>query len=81
MLGDLQGGAAAADPDRSGGILGLIDKGLSLPSSELDLYAAVLLVYAMVEGVEAVGLWLGKRWAEYLTCWSPRRCCRSRSTS
>ena len=67
MLADLQGGAAAADPDGSGGILGLIDEGLSLPSSELDLYAAVLLVYAMVEGVEAVGLWLGKRWAEYLT--------------
>ncbi len=67
VLADLQGGAAAADPDGSGGILGLIDEGLSLPSSELDLYAAVLLVYAMVEGVEAVGLWLGKRWAEYLT--------------
>lgn len=67
VLADLQGGAAAADPDGGGGILGLVDEGLSLPSSELDLYAAALLVYAVVEGVEAVGLWLGKRWAEYLT--------------
>ena len=24
-------------------------------------------LFAIVEGVEAVGLWLGKRWAEYLT--------------
>ena len=24
-------------------------------------------VYAALEGIEAVGLWLGKRWAEYLT--------------
>ena len=24
-------------------------------------------VYAVLEGVEAVGLWLQKRWAEYLT--------------
>ena len=23
--------------------------------------------YSVLEGVEAVGLWLGKRWAEYLT--------------
>jgi uncharacterized membrane protein (DUF2068 family) len=27
----------------------------------------VLAGYALLEGVEAVGLWLGKRWAEYLT--------------
>jgi uncharacterized membrane protein (DUF2068 family) len=25
------------------------------------------IVYSVVEGVEAVGLWLEKRWAEYLT--------------
>jgi len=26
-----------------------------------------VLVYAVIEGVEAVGLWYQKRWAEYLT--------------
>jgi uncharacterized membrane protein (DUF2068 family) len=28
---------------------------------------AAVLGYAAVEGIEAVGLWLQKRWAEYLT--------------
>ena len=28
---------------------------------------AVVLAYAAVEGIEAVGLWYGRRWAEYLT--------------
>ena len=28
---------------------------------------AVVAVYAVIEGVEAVGLWFQKRWAEYLT--------------
>ncbi len=27
----------------------------------------MLLAYAALEGMEAVGLWLVKRWAEYLT--------------
>jgi uncharacterized membrane protein (DUF2068 family) len=27
----------------------------------------VVAAYAVLEGVEAVGLWLAKRWAEYLT--------------
>ena len=28
---------------------------------------AAIAAYAVLEGVEAVGLWFGKRWAEYLT--------------
>ena len=31
------------------------------------LVGAVIAAYAGLEGVEAVGLWYGKRWAEYLT--------------
>jgi uncharacterized membrane protein (DUF2068 family) len=31
----------------------------------------VLLVYALLEGLEAVGLWLTKRWAEYLSSSRP----------
>ncbi|MFI9327517.1 DUF2127 domain-containing protein [Kitasatospora sp. NPDC052868] len=35
--------------------------------STLMIVAAALLVYALIEIVEAVGLWRGRRWAEYLT--------------
>ena len=56
------GGAAtaAASPHR-------IDELFTLRSSRLHLFAAIALVYALVEGIEAVGLWYAKRWAEYLT--------------
>jgi uncharacterized membrane protein (DUF2068 family) len=33
----------------------------------LTLVAVGLLLYGVLEGVEGVGLWLAKRWAEYLT--------------
>ena len=39
----------------------------SLTSTRLHLFGTVLLVYAVVEGIEAVGLWYQRRWAEYLT--------------
>jgi uncharacterized membrane protein (DUF2068 family) len=40
---------------------------LTLKSSTLDVVIIAALAYAVIEGVEAVGLWLEKRWAEYLT--------------
>ena len=40
---------------------------LSLHSQTLGLLAITAAVYAVVEGAEAVGLWLERRWAEYLT--------------
>jgi uncharacterized membrane protein (DUF2068 family) len=49
------------------GITHRLDELFSLRSSRLHLFAAIAIVYALVEGVEAVGLWYGKRWAEYLT--------------
>jgi uncharacterized membrane protein (DUF2068 family) len=49
------------------GLLGELNKLFSLQSSTLTTVGIVLLVYAMVEGIEAVGLWLQRRWAEYLT--------------
>ena len=52
---------------RSTGLLGEIDKAFSLQSTRLHLFAAVILAYAPVEGIEAVGLWYQRRWAEYLT--------------
>src|SRR5207237_9967186 len=31
------------------------------------LVGAAIAAYALLEGIEAIGLWFGKRWAEYLT--------------
>jgi uncharacterized membrane protein (DUF2068 family) len=67
ILTDLQGGAVTGAGRAKSGLLGEIDKAFSLQSSRLHLFAAVILVYAAVEGVEAVGLWYQRRWAEYLT--------------
>jgi uncharacterized membrane protein (DUF2068 family) len=66
-IADLQGGAVTGGGHARSGVLGEVDKLFSLQSSKLHLFAAVILVYALVEGVEAVGLWYQRRWAEYLT--------------
>jgi uncharacterized membrane protein (DUF2068 family) len=48
-------------------IVDTIRKTFEYKHSTLVAAAAALLVYALIELVEAVGLWMGKRWAEYLT--------------
>lgn len=40
---------------------------LHLKSSTLEVLIITAVVYAVVEGTEAVGLWYERRWAEYLT--------------
>src|SRR5207245_10381073 len=40
---------------------------LHLHKHTLLILLVTAIVYAVVEGVEAVGLWLERRWAEYLT--------------
>ena len=40
---------------------------LHVKQGELRILLATAVVYAVVEGVEAVGLWRERRWAEYLT--------------
>jgi uncharacterized membrane protein (DUF2068 family) len=42
-------------------------KALHASQTTLTWVALGLLAYGVLEGVEAVGLWLAKRWAEYLT--------------
>jgi uncharacterized membrane protein (DUF2068 family) len=49
------------------GILGEINKLASLSTRKLYLYGSVFGIYAVVNGIEAFGLWWAKRWAEYLT--------------
>jgi uncharacterized membrane protein (DUF2068 family) len=62
--------AIGGGPVQAKGRVGLIaelDKLFSLQSHTLHLLGAVLIGYALLEGAEAVGLWLTRRWAEYLT--------------
>jgi uncharacterized membrane protein (DUF2068 family) len=49
------------------GILHELDRLFSLRSGALREVGAALLAYGLLEGIEAVGLWYTKRWAEYLT--------------
>jgi uncharacterized membrane protein (DUF2068 family) len=42
-------------------------KALHADRRTLTIVAVGLLLYGLLEGVEGVGLWLAKRWAEYLT--------------
>ena len=66
MVADLGGGTTASG-NAGHGLQHTIDELFSLQSSRLHLFAAIALLYAAVEGIEAFGLWYGKRWAEYLT--------------
>ena len=69
VLTAIQGGVAGGPVQTTGhvGILGELDKLFSLRAHTLALVGAALLAYALLEGIEAVGLWHAKRWAEYLT--------------
>ena len=52
---------------RGEGLLGDARRAFEEPTSTLVLLGLAVAAYAVLEGVEAVGLWWGKRWAEYLT--------------
>lgn len=69
VLTDLQGGVAGSPVQNSGhvGILRDLDRLFSLRAGTLREVGIALVAYALLEGLEAVGLWLAKRWAEYLT--------------
>ena len=68
LLADLQGSVETKNTiAHKSGLAHEIDRLFSLRSTTLHLVGAALAVYATVEGIEAIGLWMQKRWAEYLT--------------
>ena len=69
ILSDIQRGVAGGPVQTTGhvGILHELDRLFSLRSGTLRGVGAALLAYGLLEGIEAVGLWYTKRWAEYLT--------------
>lgn len=69
ILTAVQGGVSGGPVQNSGhvGILHELDRLFTLRSGTLRGVGIALLAYGVLEGVEAVGLWLTKRWAEYLT--------------
>ena len=67
IVGILQAGLGG--PVGHGGptLLVEVERAFVVPARTLYGLAAVLIAYAVLEAVEAVGLWHAKRWAEYLT--------------
>jgi uncharacterized membrane protein (DUF2068 family) len=69
VLAALQGGVGGGPVQTTGhvGIVRDLDRLFSLRTGTLKEVGIALLGYAALEGIEAVGLWFAKRWAEYLT--------------
>jgi uncharacterized membrane protein (DUF2068 family) len=67
ILKDMQGGLGGPVNNSSHGIVHDLRRLFAVSITNLYLVAAAALAYAVLEGSEAVGLWLGRRWAEYLT--------------
>ena len=65
-LSDLQG-SLGGPVHGNHGLIGEVRHLFTIESGTLTKVGFVVSAYAIVEGVEAVGLWLMKRWAEYLT--------------
>jgi uncharacterized membrane protein (DUF2068 family) len=67
ILKDLQGGLGGPVNNTNHGILHDLQRLFAVNVTNLYLVGAAVAAYAALEGVEAVGLWLARRWAEYLT--------------
>jgi uncharacterized membrane protein (DUF2068 family) len=67
VLDAVQGSVGGPNGHSGGGLLRELQRAFAAKPSTLWTIGAVLAGYALLEGSEAIGLWWGKRWAEYLT--------------
>ena len=67
ILNDLQGGAGGPMTTSKHGIVHELQYLFAVNIRNLYLVGAAFAAYALLEGIEAVGLWFARRWAEYLT--------------
>ena len=67
LLADIQGTVVNRVHGPHSGLVGEVEKLLSLQSGTIRLVGAAVAALALVEGAEALGLWYQRRWAEYLT--------------
>ena len=67
VLDAIHGGLGGTTHGSEGGFVDKLDSLLNSGRETLHLVGAALAAYAVLEGVEAIGLWFQKRWAEYLT--------------
>jgi uncharacterized membrane protein (DUF2068 family) len=67
ILNNLQGGLGGPVHDTDHGVVHDLQRLFAVNVTNLYLLGAAVAAYAALEGAEAVGLWLGRRWAEYLT--------------
>ena len=58
---------AFGGPSQAHPFLGRFRQYFTITTRHLDEAGVAVTLYAVLEGVEMVGLWLAKRWAEYLT--------------
>jgi uncharacterized membrane protein (DUF2068 family) len=60
---------ATGGPVQTGriGLFHDLDRLFSLSTTDLYLLGSAVAAYALLEGIEAIGLWWQRRWAEYLT--------------
>ena len=67
IVTDLQGGMGGPVHNGGGSVEHELTRLFAVSTRNLVITGVVLAAYAALEGVEAVGLWRNKRWAEYLT--------------
>jgi uncharacterized membrane protein (DUF2068 family) len=67
VLQDLQGGLGGPVSTSHSSIVHDLKDLFAVSIANLYLAGIAVALYAVMEGVEAAGLWLGRRWAEYLT--------------